>query len=226
MSEVKLISFSPEPETLVTKAADICYEKQLDFETAAPKPKLINMVMKMGHLSILEHVSFTFLVTGLSRAASHQLVRHRIASYSQRSQRYVDETNFRYVMPESISKNPAAADKFKNLLSQIAELYKEFVSSDIPKEDARYILPNAAATSIIVTMNARELIHFITLRTCLRAQWEIRQIAEKMLVLAQNKAETIFDNAGPVCVKGPCTEGKFTCGKIEQVRNRYMNRKE
>lgn len=226
MPEVRLIGFTPEAELLLTKAANICYEKHSDFSASGAKPKLIKSIVKMGHFSILEHASFTFLITGLSRAASHQLVRHRLASYSQRSQRYVDETGFSYVIPNSIAAVSKTAEKFENLMKLIAELYGEFIESGIPKEDARYILPNAAATSIMVTMNARELLHFITLRTCLRAQWEIREVAEKMLELAREKAEVIFEDAGPNCVRGPCTEGKLTCGKIEQVREKYRKKPE
>jgi len=217
---VKLINSTSNPESLVTAAANICYEKREDFENidVLSNPKLIKNVIKMGHLSILEHVSFTFLITGMSRACSHQLVRHRLASFSQRSQRYIDEADFDYVVPDSIKQNKAVSADFTKLMQQISAFYKTLLSSETPKEDARYILPNAAATSLIVTMNARELTHFITLRTCLRAQWEIRKIADKMLALASEKAGVIFENAGPVCVRGECTEGKLTCGKIEQVR--------
>ncbi len=223
---VKLINSTSNPESLVTAAANICYEKREDFENidVLSNPKLIKNVIKMGHLSILEHVSFTFLITGMSRACSHQLVRHRLASFSQRSQRYIDEADFDYVVPDSIKQNKAVSADFTKLMQQISAFYKTLLSSETPKEDARYILPNAAATSLIVTMNARELTHFITLRTCLRAQWEIRKIADKMLALASEKAGVIFENAGPVCVRGECTEGKLTCGKIEQVRERYRKK--
>lgn len=223
---VKLINSTSNPESLVTAAANICYEKREDFENidVLSNPKLIKNVIKMGHLSILEHVSFTFLITGMSRACSHQLVRHRLASFSQRSQRYIDEADFDYVVPDSIKQNKAVSADFTKLIQQISAFYKTLLSSETPKEDARYILPNAAATSLIVTMNARELTHFITLRTCLRAQWEIRKIADKMLALASEKAGVIFENAGPACVRGECTEGKLTCGKIEQVRERYRKK--
>ncbi len=223
---VKLINSTSNPESLITAAANICYEKREDFENidVLSNPKLIKNVIKMGHLSILEHVSFTFLITGMSRACSHQLVRHRLASFSQRSQRYIDEADFDYVVPDSIKQNKAVSADFTKLIQQISAFYKTLLSSDTPKEDARYILPNAAATSLIVTMNARELTHFITLRTCLRAQWEIRKIADKMLALAGEKAGVIFENAGPACVRGECTEGKLTCGKIEQVRERYRKK--
>ncbi len=223
---VKLISSTSNPESLVTAAANICYEKREDFENidVLSNPKLIKNVIKMGHLSILEHVSFTFLITGMSRACSHQLVRHRLASFSQRSQRYIDEADFDYVVPDSIKRNKAVSADFTKLMQRISAFYKTLLSLKTPKEDARYILPNAAATSLIVTMNARELTHFITLRTCLRAQWEIRKIADKMLALASEKAGVIFENAGPACVRGECTEGKLTCGKIEQVRERYRKK--
>ena len=181
----------------------------------------------MGHASTLEHVSFTFAIEGVSRVLTHQLVRHRIASYSQQSQRYVKEHNFETIMPKSIACNPEAKAKFEALMQDIQNLYNEYTEEmQIPPEDARYVLPNAAETKIVATFNARSLMNFFSLRCCTRAQWEIRQLAEKMLIECKNVAPVIFEYAGPTCVsEGVCHEGEMSCGRLralQAIRARQM----
>ncbi|MFZ3071833.1 MAG: FAD-dependent thymidylate synthase, partial [Thermodesulfobacteriota bacterium] len=201
--KVTLLKHTPEPEKTVTLAAKLCYSPSAIGELkkkvrGSSTEKFLAKILKMGHLSVLEHASFTFGIEGVSRAMTHQLVRHRVASYSQQSQRYVDMRNCKeFVVPPSIKNKAKAAKKFRDFVSSIHGFYSELVEQGIPKEDARYILPNAAATRIIVTMNARELLHFFTLRCCERAQWEIRDAATRMLSLAKKKAPFIFASAGP-----------------------------
>jgi thymidylate synthase (FAD) len=180
----------------------------MDPETAEAK---IRRVTGYGHASVIEHASFTFSIEDVSRALTHQLVRHRIASYTQQSQRYVTyDTLEKYVTPRSIADNPEAKRVFDETLERISEAYQSLLKMKIPKEDARFILPNAAKTNIIVTMNARELRHFFNLRCCARAQWEIREVAVEMLRQARKAAPALFENCGPTCVElGWCTEGKM-----------------
>lgn len=190
--------------------------------TRAEAARLIGKIMKLGHFSVLEHAGFTFGIEGISRAASHQLVRHRIASYSQQSQRYVKaKEKFEYVLPGSIAAKDDLKKKFTRQMSSAGRLYEEFVAAGVPAEDARFLLPNAAATRIIVTMNARELRHFFTLRCCQRAQWEIRAVAEEMLGLVRRTASLLFDGAGPGCLRGRCPEKTMTCGLVKEVRQAY-----
>ena len=183
--------------------------------------KPLMAALRSDHESVLEHAVFTFEVKDVSRALTHQLVRHRVASYSQQSQRYVNMEDFNYVIPESIKVNENVWDEYSTLMEYISDLYIEMVDKyNIPGEDARYILPNACATNIVVTMNARELLHFFALRCCNRAQWEIRELAEKMLKICKEVSPTIFEDAGPSCVRdGFCREQK-SCGrapKLERV---------
>lgn len=183
--------------------------------------KPLMAALRSGHESVLEHAVYTFEVKGVSRALTHQLVRHRIASYSQQSQRYVNMDGFDYVIPHSIENHPHFhKDVWEEHMESISEMYRELLDGGIPEEDARYILPNACTTNIIVTMNARELRHFFTLRCCNRAQWEIRELAEKMLKICKEVSPTIFDDAGPSCVRdGFCREQR-SCGrapKLEKV---------
>lgn len=173
-----------------------------------------------GHESVLEHWSATFAVSGVSRALTHQLVRHRIASYSQQSQRYVDMGKFEYVTPDSISRRREGnvdpyfyLQEYEHLMDEISKLYQGMIIGGIPEEDARYILPNACTTNIVVSMNARQLRHFFALRCCERAQKEIRELANKMLEECIKVAPNIFSDAGPSCVqRGYCVEGKKSCG--------------
>ena len=176
--------------------------------------------LEKGHVSVIEHASFTFSLEGISRACSHQLVRHRLASYTQQSQRYVElQDPDTFVIPETIQENPEAQKIFQNLLKAQFETYQKLIAMGIPKEDARFILPNATRTNIIVTMNARELLHFFSLRCCGRAQWEIREVANQMLKLAKEAAPIIFEKAGPQCVRlGYCPEGELSCGRYKEVK--------
>ena len=202
MIKCKLISHTPEPEKVISIAAKLCYSKS-DVDglvtgvlTGNDTEKFIDKLKGMGHESPLEHVSFTFAIEGVSRTLTHQLVRHRIASYSQKSQRYVSENNFEYIIPPSIARDSQAKEKFENLMCTIRQAYNELVNMNIPKEDARYVLPNATETKIIVTMNARSLFNFFSLRCCTHAQWEIRQLANLMLAEVQKVAPILFKNAG------------------------------
>ena len=181
---------------------------------------MVRMLTQVGHLSPIEHVSFTFAVEGISRACSHQLVRHRIASYSQKSQRYVDETSFEYIVPPSIANNPEAREVYTRVIDTIRESYSQLARM-VPREDARYILPNATETKIILSFNARSLYNFFSQRLCLRAQWEIREMAQLMLTEVMKVAPLLFSKAGPSCeVEGICWEGKMSCGRCEDIRER------
>ena len=222
--QVKLLRYTPEPEKTVAMSARLCYspigaaqlEEKITDEQAA---KLVRKLVEMGHFSTLEHVTFTFAIEGVSRVLTHQLVRHRIASYSQQSQRYVKEHDFETILPLSIAARPAEREKFEKLMSEIRTLYTEWAEMGIPAEDARYILPNAAETKIVVTMNVRSLYNFFSLRCCTRAQWEIRALAEKMLAEVKEVAPVLFEKAGPSCVTdGICTEGAMTCGRLAALQ--------
>ncbi|NWG11020.1 FAD-dependent thymidylate synthase [Candidatus Bathyarchaeota archaeon] len=196
--------------------------KKMDLETAK---RILSRVVGYGHVSVVEHASFTFSIEGTSRAMTHQLVRHRIASYTQQSQRYVTyDTLENYVTPLSIENNVEAKKIYDETLEKISETYQKLLSLKIPKEDARFILPNAAKTNIIVTMNARELHHFFNLRCCARAQWEIREVATEMFRQAKKATPTLFENGGPSCVGlGYCPEGKMKppeCN-IEAIKKRF-----
>jgi thymidylate synthase (FAD) len=185
---------------------------------------LIRKILSMGHLSVLEHAVFTFGVEGISRATSHQLVRHRLASYSQQSQRYVKAgEDYDYVIPTAILTRDVLRDRFEKHMAATGRLYREFIDAGVPAEDSRYVLPNATQTRIIVTMNARELRHFFSLRCCLRAQWEIREMAERMLGMLRKAAPALFSGAGPDCVSGPCPEKNFSCGLLREARRAYRD---
>lgn len=223
---VQLLTHTPDPEQVAAAAARLCYSDativQLLERAPEQAPKLLRKIVDMGHLSVLEHASFTFGIEGISRACSHQLVRHRIASYSQQSQRYVShEAPFEAVIPESIAGRPELASRFQDHLATTHELYRELLAAGVPAEDARFVLPNAAATKLVMTMNARELHHFFALRCCRRAQWEIRAMAKEMLRLARQAAPLLFADAGPGCLRGACPEGKMTCGELVEVRKEY-----
>lgn len=231
--KVVLLRHTPEPEEAVALAAKLCYsaaeieDLQVKIETKDQK-RFVEKLVKIGHMSPIEHVSFTFGIEGISRACSHQLVRHRVASYSQQSQRYVKaggEEGFGYIIPPSVVE-AGKKEWFVEKMEHVQMWYDELVEAlgdkgEKSNEDARFLLPNAAETKIMVTMNARELLHFFRQRCCNRAQWEIRKMAEEMLKLAKETAPTIFKTAGPGCISGPCTEGEMTCGKIKEVRKKY-----
>lgn len=229
---VKLLRFTDDAELLCGAAALTTTKsgspsellEKMDTDTAK---KTIAKVTGYGHTSVIEHAYFTFSIEGVSRAMTHQLVRHRIASYTQQSQRYVTYNTIReYVMPPSIEASTEARKLYKDTLDEISQTYKKLLGMSIPKEDARFILPNAAKTNIIVTMNARELRHFFNLRCCARAQWEMREVAMDMLKQAKNAAPALFEEAGPSCVEiGYCPEGQrkpVECNIIE-LKNRFHN---
>ncbi|MHB1661226.1 MAG: FAD-dependent thymidylate synthase [bacterium] len=229
---VKLINYTSKPEITIATAARLCYSSygiakiEDDFndrEKGLEKArKLIKRIRMSGHESVLEHSNFTFGVEELSRSASHQLVRHRIASYSQRSQRYVKETKPKYVIPASIAENPEFLAKYNKMVDDVFSLYGYLLDKGVPAEDARYLLPNATETQIIFTMNARELLHFFRLRGCSRAQWEIRRVAQEIFKLVYPIAPSVFHGAGPACVRGNCSEGEFSCGKPSEVRTSWL----
>lgn len=249
--KVKLVSHTQEPEKLVAAAAKLCYsqlgaDEIMDDLTEDNIEKFLNMLMELGHQSPIEHCSFSFAIEGVSRTLTHQLVRHRIASYSQRSQRYVTEGQFQYIIPPEIAKNERAKSLYieamendQKIYDEIADILKsqyieEYVKEGMSEkkassaaekkaiEDARYILPNACETKIMITMNARTLKNFFNVRCCTRAQWEIREMAELMLKEVRVVAPNIFKKAGPSCVSGPCPEGKMSCGKILDMRNKFL----
>jgi thymidylate synthase (FAD) len=246
---VKLLSYTPEPEKLISAAAKLCYsdvsgEKIMEDLNEEKAKKFLDFLMDLGHESPIEHVSFSFSIEGVSRVLTHQLVRHRIASYSQRSQRYVQEGQFHYIIPPEIEDINEAKEIFVQQMEKDQEVYyklsdilykkhfADFNKNNSEKEasrlaqkkaieDARYVLPNSCETKIMVTMNARSLIHFFNLRCCNRAQWEIREMADQMLIEVKKVAPNLFNNIGPRCLKGPCPEGKMTCGEIVKVREKY-----
>ena len=203
---VTLIAHTPNPDYICGSAAAIC----TDYK-GSPLQALQG-AMKSGHESVAEHASFTFHIEGVSRALLTQITRHRMASFSVQSQRYVDMSGNGYVMPPSIAKGSEQAKTFDNAMEIAWDFYERLVEMGIPKEDARYVLPNACHTTMEVTMNARELRHFFSLRCCNRAQWEIRALADEMLRLCREKAPVLFSDAGPGCVRGHCPEGKRACG--------------
>ncbi len=215
---VELLYHTTEPERAVATAARLCYApigatELMETMTDEQVRNVLSTIMAGGHFSTLEHASYTFAIDGVSRALTHQLVRHRIASFNQQSQRYVKfACGLETIKPASIAENPECDKLFDEMIAKTVEAYQAFVAAGIPAEDARYILPNAAETKIVVTMNIRELLHFFSLRCCNRAQWEIRALAWKMLELARPTAPFIFADAGPGCVRGACPEGKMTCG--------------
>ena len=215
---VELLQYPDNPERAVATAARLCYApvgaKEL-METMPPErvQSVLSTIMKSGHFSTLEHVSYTFAVDGVSRALTHQLVRHRLASFNQQSQRYVKFTEgVETVKPDTVSRDEEANRIFDEAINAVLEGYQKLLDAGIPAEDARYLLPNAAETKIVITMNIRELLHFFGLRCCNRAQWEIREMAHRMLALVKPTAPYIFMDAGAPCVRGACPEGKMTCG--------------
>jgi len=215
--KVKLLKFTNDPEKTCAIAGRLCYsaggiDEITEKLTKEKMKELLEKIIASGHHSVLEHASFTFGVEGVSRALLAQLTRHRIASFSVQSQRYVKFKNgVDFVTPETIAKDEKMLEKYNTFLKNTEALYKEFLAANIPAEDARYILPNAAATKIVITMNARELRHFFALRCCNRAQWEIRDMACRMLNLARKEAPILFSDAGPDCVREGCHEA-FPCG--------------
>lgn len=261
--KVTLLTHTPNPEQVVAMAAKLCYspsgiEDLRDGLTEEKTTSFLNMLSDLGHGSPTEHVSFTFGIEGISRACSHQLVRHRIASYSQQSQRYVDGTSFEFVTPPEIKSCTEAYEEYKKVIDLQSDAYskirdalvvkyiKEFKGGELSgtndeiinsfkeenkrqcnafikkaNEDARFVLPNACTTKIVCTFNARSLHNFFAHRCCNRAQWEIREVAEQMLLQCLEVAPTLFKNCGPSCLFGPCPEGKMSCGKMKEMREKY-----
>lgn len=241
--KVELLAHTPEAEKLVATAAKLCYSKSgisnisdgLDEESTE---KFINRLMSMGHESPIEHCSFTFGIEGVSRALLAQLTRHRIASYSVKSQRYVNETQFAYVTPPEIENNEEVKKIYISTMEELQQKYEEIAShlkkahmekgidekaaEKLANEDARFVLPNACETKIIVTFNARSLFNFFNHRCCERAQWEIRALADEMLRLVKEVAPTLFKKSGPPCVSGGCPEGAMSCGKAAEKRSKYL----
>ncbi len=217
---VQLLAWTDEPERTVSAAARLCYSSDSASElarkmTPEKQASFIEKLVDMGHQSPLEHASFTFAIEGVSRALSHQLVRHRIASYSQKSQRYVEESSFSYITPPSVAASPEARQIFAGQMEHIREAYRRLCEI-VPKEDARYVLPNACETKLVATMNARSLLHFFQVRCCRRAQWEIRQLAELMLQEVRRVSPLLFKYAGPRCeTEGICPEGELSCGRLK-----------
>jgi thymidylate synthase (FAD) len=222
MMNVKLINHTPEPEKLVASAAKLCYSSKADIDSLMQSidteeaEKFVEKLMSLGHQSPLEHVTFTFAIEGVSRALLAQLSRHRIGiSLSVRSQRYCTEDNFEVVTPTSIANNAEAKHVFDTTVDVIQAAYNVLIDQyNIPKEDARAVLPNACCTRMLVTMNARELLHFFSERCCNRAQSELRTLAYKMLILCKEVAPALFANAGAKCDQiGYCPECKMSCGR-------------
>jgi len=214
---VELISHTPNPAKTAATAAHMCYAG-VDVEALREKvsdeyaKRLIKHLVDAGHLSPLEHASFTFAIEGISRACSHQLVRHRISSFSQQSQRYVKEGGFNFVVPPKIKADEKAYSNFLAGIEESRKAYDELLKA-VPAEDARFLLPNACETRIIATMNVRALYNFFEHRLCTRAQWEIRALAQEMLRLCKKEAPELFGKTGAKCAKlGYCPE-KESCGK-------------
>jgi thymidylate synthase (FAD) len=215
--QVQLIRYTPDPERTVVAAARLCYApidatRILDELSPTQMDRLLRQVIESGHHSVLEHAGFTFAISGISRVTSHQLVRHRLASYSQQSQRYVSYEALEYVTPPAIAEDPILRDQYEAAMTAAHALYVALQEAEVATEDARYVLPNATATNMVVSMNARELRHFFTLRCCNRAQWEIRALAHAMRRAVQAVGPVLFENAGPACWRGPCPEGRLSCG--------------
>jgi len=213
---VTLIGFSPDPEKIPAMAAKLTHSKtkpeDLDKTLNKELKAILGQVVSLGHTSVVEHASFTFAISDVSRSLTHQLVRHRIASFSQQSQRYVNLNESNYVTPPKIAKNKQMKKAYDQTMKMIWKEYNKLLEMNIPAEDARYVLPNATCTNIIVTMNARSLLNFFELRCCLHAQWEIRTLANLMLKEVKKAAPTIFKNAGPLCKsKKVCPENKKGC---------------
>lgn len=227
---VKLLEVTQNPVSVIYAACRQCYSTKFAGEifeqergNLKKREEFIKKVVKSGHESPLEHVKFTFAIEGVSRALTHQLVRHRVASYSQQSQRYVKETDFDYIIPPSIEKDKILKDEFVKIMEEIQISYNKMVKrfkekgivGEKANQDARFVLPQAIETKIVVTMNCRELLHFFEQRCCMRAQWEIRNLANKMLQICKEHLPAVFSNAGAKCKRlGYCPEGrKFSCGK-------------
>ena len=252
--KVTLLTHTPMPEHTIASAARLCYSPSTidDIREGLTEEKtaaFVDMLAEIGHESPIEHASFTFGVEGVSRSLLAQLTRHRIASFSVQSQRYVAESHFEYVLPPEIEAIPEAAARYRRAMEEDQQHYEAltdilktkhreaFLAAGMTEkaadraaekkaiEDARFVLPNACTTKLIVTMNARSLMNFFHHRCCNRAQWEIRELADRMLAECAAVAPHLFKNAGPSCVSGACPEGKMTCGKLVEMREKYRKLK-
>ncbi|WP_027365660.1 FAD-dependent thymidylate synthase [Desulfotruncus alcoholivorax] len=239
--KVELLRYSEEPEELVAMAAKLCYSPAgiADLKagvSSKDQSEFVKKLTDMGHLSPVEHANFTFGIEGVSRSLLAQITRHRIASFSVKSQRYVGEGSlensggggvFNYVIPPRIIElGDDEVREFQRQMEKIQQWYDYWLDKlaahgEYAKEDARFVLPNAAETKLVVTMNARQLMHFFSVRCCNRAQWEIRSLATEMLRLVRRVAPVIFREAGPRCIAGPCPEGRMSCGKQAEVREKF-----
>ena len=239
---VTLLTHTPEPQKITAAAAKLCYARaDIDTVMEGLSPEkvdsFIDMLAGLGHDSPLEHMTFSFGIENVSRSLLAQITRHRMASFSVQSQRYVAEKDFEFVTPPQIAGNPEASRMYLETMENIAKSYnaladmlreKNIAEGMDPRaaekkaiEDARYVLPNACTTKMIVTMNARSLHNFFKLRCCSRAQWEIRELACRMLMLVKEVAPNTFKTAGPDCVRGACSEGAMTCGKAKEMRAKF-----
>ncbi len=248
--KVKLIAHTVMPEQVVAAAAKLCYSDAdaMEIMDGLDEEKTASFVEKLssfGHMSPIEHASFTFAIEGVSRSLLAQITRHRLASFSVQSQRYVKLTHFEYITPPEIAKDPETLQLYDETIQNCVEAYRklsemlekkhyqEFLKQGLSEksahnkaekkaiEDARFVLPNASETKMVMTMNARELQHFFHLRCCNRAQWEIRALAKAMVAEVYPVAPALFQKAGPSCVGGVCPEGKMSCGKMQEVREEY-----
>ena len=248
---VELLQYNPDCEKVIAAAAKLCYSSSgidgiLDGLDEDKTKSFLDRLVSLGHESPIEHVTFTFGIEGVSRSLTHQLVRHRLASYSQKSQRYVKEGQFEFITPPEIEAVPEAKELFLRAMAEDMEYYNkitdilynkhyaEMIAEGIDEkkaksaaekkaiEDARYKLPNACETKIIATFNARSLVNFFHHRCCERAQWEIRDMACRMLALVKEVAPTLFKLAGPSCLSGKCPEGVMTCGKMMEKRKEFL----
>jgi len=250
MLKVNLLAHTPDAEKLVAAAARFCYSHAdtdtiMEGLTEEKTADFLQMLIDLGHESPVEHATFTFAIEGVSRSLLAQITRHRIASFSVQSQRYVTENSFSFVTPPAIADIPEAAEEFQRAMAEDQEHYNRLADMLRAKhraafeaegmtpeaaakaaekraiEDARFVLPNACTTKIIMTMNVRSLRNFFHLRCCNRAQWEIRALATEMLRLCYGVAPHLFQKSGPSCVSGPCPEGKMCCGKTAEVRAKF-----
>lgn len=253
--KVQLLAYTENPEKIVACAAKLCYspvgiDELYDGLTEEKASSFVNMLASLGHESPIEHVSFTFGIEGVSRSLLAQITRHRLASYSVQSQRYVKENDFSFVIPPEIEADEKAKAIFLKAMRQdienynaLADILKEkhyqaFLSEGCTEkqakskaekkaiEDARFVLPNACDTKMVVTMNARSLMNFFHHRCCNRAQWEIRAVANEMLRLVTEVAPTLFQQGGPSCLSGPCPEGKMSCERAAEMRDYYAKLKQ
>ena len=250
MLNVQLLAFTPQPEQTVAAAARLCYspstiDELMDGMTEEKTASFVDMLAEIGHESPIEHASFTFGIEGVSRSLLAQITRHRLASFSVQSQRYVRQDHFVFVTPPAIAAEPELLREYENAMQQSIDSYNrladalaakyvpEFLAQGCTEkaartkaekkaiEDARYVLPNACETKMILTMNVRSLRNFFRLRCCNRAQWEIREVATEMLRLCCEVSPALFRTAGPSCYCGGCTEGKMSCGKAKEVREKF-----